>query len=169
MKLFRSIRLSTLLLSMVVVALVFGLYVQKRREAQLQAALSFYRDPMTEAIYDALDHPLGLTYPDEAPLEDVLKEIRQRTTGSPKLKTGIAIYVDPIGMQEAEKSMLSTINRPPSADTLTLGEHLTHILHRLQLAYVVRDGFLMVTSKGSLDVETGDAVNPYLHYRDVLR
>jgi hypothetical protein len=37
------------------------------------------------------------------------------------------------------------------------------------LAYVVKDGFLMITSKESLDTATGDATNPYLTYRDVLR
>jgi hypothetical protein len=43
------------------------------------------------------------------------------------------------------------------------------------LGYVVKDGFLMVTSSESLDMETGDAIDPYRpidpyrQYRDVLR
>jgi hypothetical protein len=54
MKLFRRIRLSTLLLLMIVLALLFGLFRQKRREAELQVNLSVYRAPTTEGIYDAL-------------------------------------------------------------------------------------------------------------------
>ena len=82
---------------------------------------------------------------------------------------GIPIYVDPIGLQEAERSMNSTVQRPPSADTLTLGEHLRRILEPLGLAYVVKQGFLMISSKESFDEPVGDDVDPYLQYRDVLR
>lgn len=169
MKLFRRIRLSTLLLLMIVLALLFGLYRQRLREKELRANLSLYRAPTTEGIYDALDQPLALTYADGAGLEEVLKETKRVSTGKPKLTSGIPIYVDPIGLQEAEQSMTSPVNRPPLADKVTLGEHLRNVLGPLGLGYVVKDGFLMVTSKESLDVETGDTTNPYLRYRDVLR
>ena len=79
------------------------------------------------------------------------------------LKSGIPIYVDPIGLQEAEKSMTSPVKRPSPVNRLTLGEQLRNVLGPLGLGYVVKDGFLMVTSKESLDVETGDAINPYLN------
>ena len=128
--------------------------MRRTRQAQLQAALSFYRDPRTEAIYDTLDQPLGLFYADGAFLQDVLKAIKQRTTGQSKLMSGIPIYVDPVGLQEAEKSLVSTVKRPPSANKLALGEHLRHVLNPLGLGYVVQEGFLMITSTDSLDVET---------------
>jgi hypothetical protein len=169
MKFFRRFRLSTLLLSMIVLALLSGLYVQKRQEARLQADLALYRDPTTEGIIETLDRPLALAYVDGATLEVVLKEAKLRSTGRPKLKSGLPIYVDPIGLQEAEKSMTSTVRRPLSADTLPLGDHLRSALDSLGLGYVVKDGFLMITSKESLDTATGDATNPYLLYRDVLR
>ncbi len=89
--------------------------------------------------------------------------------GMPRLTSGIPIYVDPIGLQEAEKSMTSPVRRPPSAEKLTLGKQLKIALDSLDLAYVVRDGFLMITSKASIDDETGDGGDPYLQYRDVLR
>ena len=63
---------------------------------------------------------------------------------------GIPIYVDPIGLQEAERSMNSTVQRPPSADTLALGEHLRRVLEPLGLGYEVKAGFLMISSKESL-------------------
>jgi len=169
MILLRRIRLSTLLLLMIVLALLFGLHAQRHREAQLQATLALYRHPVTEGIYDALDQPLALAYADGAPLEEVLKEAKLRSAGRPKLRSGIPIYVDPIGLQEAEKSMISRVKRPPSADTLTLGEHLRHVLEPLGLGYVVQEGFLMITSTDSLDVESGDQIDPYVTYRDVLR
>jgi hypothetical protein len=176
------IRLSTLLLLIVVAALVIGLYVQRRRETQLLADLSIYREPIQEGIYDALDEPIALTYADGAPLDVVLKEIKQKTTKLPKLPTGIPIYVDPIGLQEAEKSLNSEVKRPPSADRLTLGEHLERVLDPLGLAYTTKDGFLMITSKPSEDepiVVCRDEVHQlsrpavlhqiYLKYRDVLK
>jgi hypothetical protein len=163
------IRLSTLLLAMVILALLAALYAQHRREAQLQDSLAIYRHPVTEGIHDTLDQPLALAYPDGARLEDVLKEMKLRSTGRPKLPTGFPIYVDPIGLQEAERSMTSTVKRAAKAETLTLGEHLRGILNPLGLDYQVKHGFLMITSKESLDAPAGDAVDPYLQYRDILR
>jgi hypothetical protein len=168
MKRVARIRLSTLLLVVVVLAILVALYAQNRREAQLQGSLAIYRDPVAEGIHDALDQPLALTYPDGAPLEQVLKEIK-RSTGRPKLKSGIPIYVDPVGLQEAEKSMESPIKKPQSADKLSLGEHLKRLLRPLGLGYVVKDRFLMITSKESIDLDTGNNADPYLQYRDILR
>jgi hypothetical protein len=170
----RRIRLSTLLLLIVVAALVIGLYVQRRRETQLLADLSVYRNPRQEGIYDALDEPIALTYPDGAPLDVVLKEIKKQTTKNPKLPrlpTGIPIYVDPIGLQEVEKSLNSPVKRPQAADKLTLGEHLERILDPLGLAYTTKDGFIMITSKPSEDEPIGDYRDDdlYLQYRDVLK
>jgi hypothetical protein len=167
------IRLSTFLLLTLVAGLLIAIYVQRIREARLRDAISIYRNPQTEAILDALDQPIALTYDDDAPLDLVLKEFRMRTTKNPKLPgipTGIPIYVDPIGLQEAERSLHATVKRPPSADTLAIGEHLRRVLEPLGLGYDVRDGFLMITSKESLDVPVGGGdFDPYVRYRDVLR
>jgi hypothetical protein len=168
----RPVRLSTFLLSMVVIALLIALYAQHVHEARLRDAISIYRHDRTEGIFDALDQPIALTYADGAALDVVLKDIKMRTTKNPslpKIPAGIPLYVDPIGLQEAERSMHSTVKRPPSADTLALGEHLRRLLDPLGLGYQVGDGFLMITSKESVDEHVGDDVDPYLRYRDVLR
>ena len=147
----RPIRLSTFLLLVLVIALLIGLYAQRLREAQLQDAIAVYRNYRTEAIIDALDQPIALNYADGTPLDDLLKEVSKQTTKTPKPAkpwAGIPIYVDPIGLQEAERSMNSTVKRPPSADTLTLGEHLRRVLEPLGLGYEVKDGFLMITVEG---------------------
>jgi hypothetical protein len=168
----RPIRLSTFLLLTVVAGLLIALYAQRIREARLRDAISVYRHPQTEWLLDALDQTIALTYADGEHLDVVLKDIKMRTTKNPKLPklpTGIPIYIDPIGLQEAEQSLHATVKRPPSADTLTLGEHLRRILEPLGLAYLVKDGFLMVTAKDSLDAPVDEDVDPYLQYRDVLR
>jgi hypothetical protein len=157
---------------MVVVALLIGLYAQRLREAQIRDALSTYRNVRQEGIIDALEESIALTYADGAPLDDVLKDIKMQTTKNPKLPklpTGIPIYVDPIGLQEAERSLNSTVKRPSSADTLALGDHLRRILEPLGLGYVVKDGYMMITTNDSIDLPIGDEVDPYLLYRDVLR
>ena len=110
-----------------------------------------------------------MTYADGAALQEVLKEAKLHSTGRADFKFGIPIYVDPVGLQEAGKSLVSTVKRPPSAEKLTLGEHLRHVLDPLGLGYVVKEGFLMITSTESLDTETGDQADPYVEYRDILR
>jgi hypothetical protein len=163
----RRIRRSTLCLVVAILALACALVLQQRKEGRLRGALTLYKSRSHERVVDRLRSGAPtLDWPDGTPLTGVIEQIKLCTqSGWPRFPLGVPIAVDPVGLQQAGQSF----NRPPSADTLTLGEHLSHILDRLELAYVVRDGFLMVTSKGSLDVETGDAVNPYLHYRDVLR
>ena len=168
----RPVRLSTTLLTTVVIGLLIALYAQRLREARLQDAIAVYRNYRTEGIIDALDQRIALTYADAAPLDEVLKGIKKLTTANPKLPkipTGIPIYIDPIGLQEAERSMNSTVKHPPSADTLTLGEHLRRVLEPLGLGYEVKAGFLMISSKESLDAPVGADADPYLQYRDVLR
>jgi hypothetical protein len=93
-------------------------------------------------ILKALGEPISMSFPDETPLEDVLKYITQATQcpGS----RGIPIYVDPIGLQEAEKSMTSTVI--VDLHDVPLGSSLSLCLKQLGLGYAVRDGFLMITS-----------------------
>ncbi len=167
------IRLSTFLLLTLVAGLLIAIYVQRIREARLRDAIAIYRNPQTEAILDALDQPITLTYDDDAPLDLVLKEFKLRTTKNPKLPgipTGIPIYVDPIGLQEAEVSLNAAVKRPPFADALAIGEHLRRVLEPLGLGYEVKNGFLMISSKESLDVPVGGVeTDPYLQCRDILR
>jgi hypothetical protein len=162
------IRLGTMLLIVVVLAMLVRLFILNRREAKLQAELSAHRNPVAEGIADLMNRPLALTYPDGAPLEQFLKDIKMCSVGQPKLLTaGIPIYVDPIGLSEADKTMTSTVRRPPSDQKLTLGEHLKLALKPLGLDFTIRDGFLMITSQESVDESPDD--DPYLGYRDVLR
>ena len=168
----RHIRLSTLLLLVPTVALFFALYTQRRRQAELQNALLIYRQPRNEAIHDALGLVIALPYADGDALDNVFKNVKGRTTGHPKLPkipTGIPIYVDPLGLQEVQKSLSTPVKRPAGAAKLTLGEHLRQILDQFGLAYVVKDGFLLISSRESLDPPGDGEEDLYLQYRDVLR
>ncbi len=181
-RLLRPIRLSTFLLLVLVIALMVSLGLQRVRERQFRDAIAVYRRPLTEALLETIARPTSLHYQDGAKLDEFLKELRRATTGSPGTRAGIPIYVDPIGLQEAERSLNSTVRRPPSADSLPLGEHLRHVLDPLGLQYIakVQDGYLIITSKVNLEDQSREVTSkdtrveepepdPYLLYHDVLQ
>ena len=65
------------------------------------------KGPKTLQVLAKLEEPISMSFARETPLDDVLKYIKQATT-SPTY-SGIPIYVDPVGLQEAERSLSSTI------------------------------------------------------------
>jgi hypothetical protein len=165
--LMRRFKLGTLILLIVIFALGLALFVQQRREARLKSALTLYRDRGHEKILEHLIEPIVLVYTDQAPLEDVLKQIKDRTKGA-RLPNGIPIYVDPIGLTEADLTLISPVKTPATKEELSLGEQLQRILKPLGLASKAEAGFLMITSEESLDESKGEE-DPYLKYRDVLK
>jgi hypothetical protein len=72
-------------------------------------------------------------------------------------------------LQEAERSVLSQVKRPESADQLPLKQHLNRVLEPLGIGFSVKEGFLMITSKESRDLPIGEEVDPYLKFREVLQ
>ena len=81
----------------------------------------------------------------ETPLEDVVKYVQAVTTGRDG-KT-IPIYVDPIGLQEADKNMNSTVVM--DLEGVALKTSLRLCLAQLDLTYSIRDGLLLITSEES--------------------
>ena len=79
--------------------------------------------PANARILEALEQPIPMRFPDEIPLGDLLKYIGKAT--STPTDPGIPIYVDPIGLQEAERSLNSTVQIDlegvPLKTTLRLG------------------------------------------------
>ena len=55
-----------------------------------------------------LEEPVFMKFYEETPLEEVIKHIRESTKSS-DMPGGIPIYVDPIGLTEADKTMTSTV------------------------------------------------------------
>ena len=97
-------------------------------------------------IIEALEQPVPMRFEDEAPLSDVLKYIKAATRNSSG--TGIAIYVDPIGLSEAQQTMTSTI-RNIDLEGVPLKTTLHLLLDQLELSYSVRSGMVVITSKES--------------------
>ena len=82
--------------------------------------------------------------------EDVLKYIKSNTQDEEyDLPSGIPIYVDPIGLQEAEKTLQSTITLDLEGVPLSRTLHLA--LKQLGLVYFVDDGLVIITSADSED------------------
>jgi hypothetical protein len=99
-------------------------------------------------IIAALNRPVPMHFAQETPLEDVLKLIQQATVGADG--KGIPVYVDPIGLSEADKTMTSTI-RNIELDGVPLRASLRLCLKQLDLGCTVKDGFLLITSVESFD------------------
>ena len=95
-----------------------------------------------------------MSFSEETPLEDVLKYIEK---GDYELEdaSGIPIYVDPIGLQEVEKSMTSTV-RNINLDGVALKVTLKLLLNQLGLTYTVKNGLLTITSGKTTESEAVD-------------
>ncbi len=111
-------------------------------------------DDASQRVVEALATPVAMHFANETPLDDVLKYVKIATTTA-KLPSGIPIYVDPIGLQEAEKSMTSTVSI--DLDQVPLRASFKLLLHQLGLTYQVKDGLLKIISIESADRANDDA------------
>jgi RNA polymerase sigma factor (sigma-70 family) len=109
------------------------------------------RDPQSRRILAKLDEKIAMSFGTETPLEDVLKYIHQATVTADF--AGLPIYVDPIGLQEAEKSMNSTVII--NLEGVPLRRTLQLVLKQLDLIYFVQDGMIYITSSESEDLQLG--------------
>ncbi len=103
-------------------------------------------DLHSRRIIEKLDERITMSFSEDTPLEDVLKYIKQSTT-TPTYP-GIPIYVDPVGLQEADKSMTSTVKNL-DLEGVPLRRTLQLLLRQLDLIYFVEDGMLYITSEQS--------------------
>jgi len=108
-------------------------------------------DHKNRLIVAKLDEPISMSFNEETPLEDLLKYIRQATS-SPTY-SGIPIYVDPIGLMEADRTMTSTV-RNMDLEGVPLRVTLGLLLKQLDLEYVVRDGFLKIGKSSTVSSAT---------------
>jgi hypothetical protein len=103
-------------------------------------------------IREALDQPIAMRFPNETPLDDVLKYIQLATTK--RFPSGIPIYVDPIGLQEAERSLNSTVLI--DLECVPLKTTLRLCLNQLGMDYSVKDGFVLISSDDAISSDIGD-------------
>ncbi len=99
-------------------------------------------------ILDELERPIALEFPEPTPLKDVLESIR-RATERPG-RPGIPIYLDPSGLQEAEKSPDTSVTIDVRG--VPLKTALRAVLRPIGMDYVVQDGLLFVTSQDLADI-----------------
>ncbi len=102
------------------------------------------QDPRSRLIIGKLEEPVIMKFTDETPLEDVIKHIKASTKSS-DMPSGIPIYVDPIALAEADKTMSSPI-RNLELDGVPLRRTLQLALSQLDLGYFIVDGMLYITS-----------------------
>ena len=107
----------------------------------------------TNKILAKLDEPIAMNFANETPLDEVLKYIKQATTTASHL--GLQIYVDPVGLQEAERSLNSTVQI--ELEGVPLKVTLRLILKQLGLAYCVRDDVLFISSPEDVQRELGES------------
>jgi hypothetical protein len=100
-----------------------------------------------DCIRKALEQPVPMHFPRETPLEDVLTFI----TAATRLPDGrrLPIYVDPVGLNTAEKTMQSKVTL--DLDGVPLKTALRLILKQLSMTYEVREGLLDISSEGCRD------------------
>jgi RNA polymerase sigma factor (sigma-70 family) len=110
-------------------------------------------NPKSKDVFKKLEEPISMSFANETPLDDVLKYIKQATTT--KTFSGIPIYVDPKGLQEAEKSLTSTVSI--DLEGIPLKTTLRLLLKQLDLAYCVRDGVLIISSVQGIAEELQEA------------
>jgi hypothetical protein len=97
-----------------------------------------------------------MSFANDTPLEDVLKYIKSATQGPND--NGIPIYVDPVGLQEAEKTMTSPITL--DLEGVPLKTTLRLLLKQIGMTYTVKDGMLTITAESSEDQPTEIRVYP---------
>ena len=113
----------------------------------------FDRDEKTKAILRKLGEPLTMNFNTDTPLSDVLKYIKDATQDEAAgLPSGIPIYIDPIGLQDADKTEADTVKI--NLEGIPLKATLRLILRQLSLTYTVKDGLMTITSTASDDQPT---------------
>jgi RNA polymerase sigma factor (sigma-70 family) len=115
------------------------------------------QDARSQAIRKKLDAAITMSFAEETALQDVIKWIKGNTE-SQDFPTGIPIYVDPIGLQEAEKTLTSVITLDLEGVPLRRTLHL--LLRQLTLCYWIQDGMIVISSESS---EGGGQLPPPIH------
>jgi hypothetical protein len=106
-------------------------------------------DDRSQRIVAELSKPVELPFREETPLEDVVAYIKQ-STKSTSFPDGIPIYIDPVGLQEAQRSMTSTV-KDIQFKGVPLKVGLGLLLKQLDLAYEVKGGLLAIGSLESAE------------------
>ena len=119
--------------------------------------------------YFKLQDKVVMNFPENSTLDDVVKFIRKVTidekAGFPQ---GVPIYVDPLGLQDADKTLSSTVHF--EFDGMRLEKGLRLILKQLSLTYEIdKDGLITITATASDDSKPMSNEFANWHAFDLLR
>jgi len=109
-------------------------------------------------IATALDRVVPLHFPEETPLEDFLKTVREVTRTTDGFT--VPIYVDQMALLEAEKTMTSPVRI--DLDGVPLRTSLRLAVKPLGLDYTVRGGLLVIKGEGEPPTLSRAAPDPFL-------
>lgn len=112
-------------------------------------------DPANFQTKQKLEQVVSMSFPNETPLEDVMKYVKTATQGPND--SGLRFYIDPASLQEAEKTMQSPVQI--DVEGAPLKATLPLILKQLGLGCFIRNGLLIITTER--DVE-GSPEDPYV-------
>jgi hypothetical protein len=104
------------------------------------------KDDQSQRIAAELGKLVDMPFKTATSLEDAIKYVRASTKG-PSFPDGIPVYVDPLGLQEAETSMSSTVTIDLAQ--VPLRTSLELLLKQLGLAYQIKDGLLKIVSESA--------------------
>jgi RNA polymerase sigma factor (sigma-70 family) len=104
-------------------------------------------DAASLTVGKVLSVPITMKFPNETPLEDVLKHIK--SASSDATFKGLTFYIDPEGLAEAERTTTSPVSL--DLDGFPLRTGLKLVLNQLGLVYIVRDGLVIITSQGRVE------------------
>lgn len=106
------------------------------------------KNPLSQATAKQLAKPIDMTFiDDKMTLEAVLFDIRKETSG-PDTPRGIPIYVDPFSLKEAGITMKTPVNFVLNGTPLRTSLYL--LLREWGLTYGIKDGVLVIASKGEI-------------------
>ncbi len=115
--------------------------------------------PRTKAILATLDESIPMDFANDVRLADVLLYIKQATfKGEKPTDPGLPIYVDPLGLQEARRTLTSTVRIHVTGVPLRVT--LPLLLDQLGLAYLVKDDVLIISSPRGIDGEQNETASP---------
>jgi hypothetical protein len=107
--------------------------------------------PRTRAILARLEEPIVMEL--EVPLDSVLEGIKRASKKGPN-DPGIPIYVDPLGLQRAERSLNSLVKITPKATPPK--ETLERALTSMRMAYIVKDDVLIISDPRGIERERNE-------------
>ena len=105
-------------------------------------------EDLSQKINAELSKLVDMPFKNDTTLEEVVNHVK-RSTKSAAFPEGIPIYVDPTGLQDAEKTMMSSVQMDLAH--VPLGPTLQLVLKQISLGYAVKDGVMTITSLESLE------------------